>query len=208
MKKLLVSVLALSFVLAGCGKETQDPVSEEETEKETEVTSLLQFQEIYDDDQPVVVVETTMGDITIVMFPEVAPKACENFMTHAENEYYDGIIFHRVMNDFMIQAGDPNGTGTGGESIWGEDFEDEFSNQLYNFRGALSMANRGSDTNGSQFFIVQTKNLQKEVSDYPSIVADKYKEVGGTPWLDGVHTVFGQVIDGMDVVDDIAAVSG
>ncbi|MEG0753290.1 MAG: peptidylprolyl isomerase [Angelakisella sp.] len=106
--------------------------------------------------------KTSMGDIEIMLFPEEAPKAVENFITHAKAGYYDNLIFHRVIDNFMIQGGDPNGTGTGGESIWGEAFEDEFSDSLHNFRGALSMANSGPNTNGSQFFIVQTKQLQTQ----------------------------------------------
>ena len=109
---------------------------------------------------PKATLHTTMGDIEIALFPEYAPKTVENFLTHAQNGYYDGIIFHRVINDFMIQGGDPNGTGMGGESIWGAPFKDELSPQLYNFRGAVSMANSGVDTNGSQFFIVQNKSAE------------------------------------------------
>ena len=111
----------------------------------------------------------------------------------------------------MIQGGDPKGDGTGGESIWGHPFEDEFSNELFNLRGALSMANSGPNTNGSQFFIVQNKNVPKrmikeiDAAGYPKEIVKAYKQ-GGTPWLDGRHTVFGQVIDGMDVVDEIAKV--
>ena len=120
-------------------------------------------------------------------------------------------IFHRVISDFMIQGGDPNGDGTGGESIWCGNFEDEFSDELFNIRGALSMANAGPNTNGSQFFIVQNKNMPKryiremEPAGYPKEIIKRYKQ-GGTPWLDQKHTVFGQVIEGMDVVDKIAKV--
>jgi peptidyl-prolyl cis-trans isomerase B (cyclophilin B) len=154
--------------------------------------------------------QTSMGDIKIKMLPEVAPKAVENFTTHAKNGYYDGLTFHRVMNNFMIQGGDPNGTGTGGESIWGKPFNDEFSKDALNFRGAVSMANCGPNTNGSQFFIVQLDNVdprlagQMEDAGFPKEAIEKYKEIGGTPWLDFKHTVFGQVIEGMDVVDNIA----
>ena len=103
--------------------------------------------------EEIAVMHTNMGDISIRFFPEAAPKAVENFKTHAKNGYYDGLTFHRVIADFMIQGGDPNGTGTGGESIWGGKFEDEFDQKLLNITGALSMANSGPDTNGSQFFI-------------------------------------------------------
>lgn len=157
---------------------------------------------------------TSMGDIRIRMFPEQAPKAVENFITHAENGYYDGLKFHRVIRDFMIQGGDPLGTGIGGESIWGEPFEDEFSPLLHNLRGALSMANAGPSTNGSQFFIVQAASVpapmveqMKDLKEYfPEECASDYRALGGTPWLDYHHTVFGQVYEGMEVVDAIAAV--
>ncbi|RIW39096.1 peptidylprolyl isomerase [Bacillus salacetis] len=155
---------------------------------------------------------TNMGDITIKLFPEQAPKAVENFMTHSKEGYYDGVIFHRVIKDFMIQGGDPQGTGTGGESIWGEPFEDEFSKELLNIRGALSMANAGPGTNGSQFFIVQNSSIDPSLEEkmvqagFGQKAIETYMERGGTPHLDNKHTVFGQVIEGMDVVDKIAAV--
>lgn len=162
-----------------------------------------------------IIMHTNMGDIKIRLFDDKAPKAVENFVTHAKAGYYDGLIFHRVINDFMIQGGDPLGTGTGGESIWGEPFEDEFTPELHNLRGALSMANAGPNTNGSQFFIVQAKKVSDELLEqmemasedvFPTDVIENYKNEGGTPWLDYRHTVFGQVYEGMDVVDNIAAV--
>lgn len=155
---------------------------------------------------------TTMGSVKIKLFPEQAPKTVENFVTHAKNGYYNGIIFHRVIKNFMIQGGDPTGTGMGGESIWGGSFEDEFSPELLNIRGALSMANAGPGTNGSQFFIVQAKQVetsilkQMEVRGWSKEEVEFYKKNGGTPWLDGKHTVFGQVVEGMDIVDAIANV--
>lgn len=161
------------------------------------------------------VMHTNMGDIAIRLFPDHAPKAVENFVTHAKNGYYDGIVFHRVIKDFMIQGGDPSATGCGGESIWGENFKDEFTPELHNLRGALSMANAGPGTNGSQFFIVQANSVHpnfiaqmKELPDYfPAEAVEAYAQVGGTPHLDYHHTVFGQVYDGMDVVDAIASVA-
>ncbi|ECL0113533.1 peptidylprolyl isomerase [Listeria monocytogenes] len=152
---------------------------------------------------------TNRGTIRIKLFPEIAPKTVENFVTHSKNGYYDGLIFHRVIPEFMIQGGDPDSRGTGGESIWGESFEDEFSTEAFNLRGALSMANAGPNTNGSQFFIVQKPDMpadmlgQMEQAGFPVEVIEAYKQ-GGTPWLDGRHTVFGHVIEGMDVVDEIA----
>lgn len=162
----------------------------------------------------VATMKTTMGDIKILLFPKAAPKTVENFITHAANGYYDGIIFHRVINGFMIQGGDPTGTGCGGESIWGRSFEDEFSVDYHNLRGALSMANAGPNTNGSQFFIVQAAEVdarlieqmkQLEGSGFPAEVVEDYERLGGTPHLDFRHTVFGQVTQGMEVVDAIAA---
>ncbi len=169
-------------------------------------------------DSEVIVMKTNMGTIKMRLFPEKAPKTVENFVTHAKEGYYDGLTFHRVINGFMIQGGDPEGTGMGGESIWGRPFEDEFDVELRNFRGALSMANAGPSTNGSQFFIVQANDCDpgllsqmKEIGvnargqGFPEEVIAKYAEIGGTPWLDYKHSVFGQVFEGMEVVDKIAA---
>lgn len=163
----------------------------------------------------VATMKTTLGEIKILLFPDAAPKTVENFTTHAKNGYYNGIIFHRVIPDFMAQAGDPTGTGRGGESIWGRSFEDEFSVDYHNIRGALSMANAGPSTNGSQFFIVQAKEVDKglisqmeQLSDrgFPTECVEDYKALGGTPWLDFKHTVFGQVVEGMETVDAIVSV--
>ena len=135
------------------------------------------------------VMYTNKGDMTFKLLPNKAPKTVENFVTHAKNGYYDGISFHRVINDFMVQGGDPTATGMGGESIYGGPFEDEFSLEAFNLYGALSMANSGPNTNGSQFFIVQMKEVPE----------------GGTPWLDQKHTVFGQLLEGESTFEDIAA---
>ncbi len=165
--------------------------------------------------EQIAVMHTNHGDISLRLFPEQAPKAVENFVTHAQNGYYDGLIFHRVIKDFMIQGGDPTGTGCGGESIWGAPFKDEFDPSLHNIRGALSMANAGPGTNGSQFFIVQASSVHpgllaqmQELRDYfPEETETAYRENGGTPHLDYHHTVFGQVFAGIDVVDTIACVA-
>ena len=134
------------------------------------------------DKAAVVVLETNQGNIEIKMMPKVAPKAVENFVTHAKNGYYNGIIFHRVIKGFMIQGGDPTGTGRGGQSIWKKDFADEFSaNVVFDRPFLLAMANRGPTTNGSQFFIT----------------------LAPTPWLNGKHTIFGEVVAGQDVVKKI-----
>ena len=162
------------------------------------------------------VIKTTMGDMEFVLFPHVAPKAVENFITHSENGYYNGIIFHRVIKDFMIQGGDPTGTGMGGESVFGGSFKDEFSLDARNYYGALSMANAGPNTNGSQLFIVQAKSVPESLlsqmeqlkdNGFPQEVIENYKAVGGTPWLDFHHTVFGQLTGGADVLEAIASVA-
>jgi len=133
----------------------------------------------------VAIMKTSMGTIEIELFPEQAPKTVENFVGLAKKGYYNGLIFHRVIDKFMIQGGDPTGTGSGGESIWGKAFADEFSPALKHDKpGTLSMANAGPNTNGSQFFITLVP----------------------TPWLDGKHTIFGQVIKGLDVVQAIGKV--
>ena len=162
----------------------------------------------------IAVMKTNFGEIKIKLFPDQAPKTVENFTEHAKSGYYNGLIFHRVIKDFMIQGGDPTGTGMGGESIWGGSFEDEFSPLLHNLRGAISMANAGPNTNGSQFFIVQAstvpEHLLSQMKEMPQAFPEEtvklYKELGGTPWLDYRHTVFGQVLEGMDIVDSIAGV--
>lgn len=160
---------------------------------------------------PKATIKTNHGDIEIQLFPEQAPKTVENFIALAKDGYYDGIIFHRVIPDFMIQGGDPTGTGAGGESSFGGSFEDEFSQELFNLKGALSMANAGPNTNGSQFFIVSNENVpsqmmgQMEDAGYPAEVIEAYKD-GGTPWLDFHHTVFGQVTKGLDIVQEISKV--
>ena len=152
-KGILSGILALVLAaacLGGCGKKTVEPRQFAKNEDGSYAAAA------YDDSLPVAVIEVEgFGTIRAVLFEDEAPKTVENFITHAEEGYYDGLTFHRVIDEFMIQGGDPQGDGTGGESIWGKAFEDEFTDNLYNFRGALSMANSGKNTNGSQFFIVQ-----------------------------------------------------
>ena len=162
---------------------------------------------------PIATIKTNHGDMRIKLFPDHAPKTVANFIALSKDGYYDGVIFHRIIKDFMIQGGDPTGTGMGGESIYGESFEDEFSEELYNVRGALSMANAGPNTNGSQFFIVQNQHLpysKKEIArgGWPEPIAEIYAEQGGTPHLDRRHTVFGQLADeaSYEVLDAIAGV--
>lgn len=162
---------------------------------------------------PQAVIKTNLGTIKIQLFDQLAAKTVKNFVELAQKGYYDGVTFHRVIPDFMIQGGDPTGTGRGGESIYGHPFADEFSDELFNFNGALSMANAGPNTNGSQFFIVSNEHVPANMIDqmkmvgYPQAVIDHYRGKGGTPWLDHRHTVFGQVIAGMDVVQKISKVA-
>ena len=183
------------YELKGDGKMSQFPQLNEVNEK-----------------NPLVTVHTNLGDFTLELFPEVAPKTVENFVTHAKNGYYNGVIFHRVIEDFMIQGGDPTGTGMGGESIYGRTFEDEFSREAFNLYGTLSMANAGPNTNGSQFFIVTAKQVPaqmlKQLKDggWPEEIVEEYARIGGTPWLDHRHTVFGRVVEGMDTVLKIEGV--
>lgn len=131
---------------------------------------------------PIAVMETSEGTIEIELKPKVAPKACENMIKLAEQHYYDGLTFHRIIPNFMIQGGDPKGNGTGGQSVWGTPFEDEFSSEVhFDKPGLLAMANAGPNTNGSQFFITTAK----------------------TGWLNRKHTIFGEVISGLSVVRKI-----
>ncbi|MDR1914377.1 MAG: peptidylprolyl isomerase [Clostridiales bacterium] len=186
------------------------------------------------DGEEIAVLTTSMGIIKLRFFPDYAQKAVQNFKTHAKAGYYDGALFHRVIDEFMIQTGDPTGTGKGGNSIWGQPFEMEITPELHHIRGALGMA-RGQDevSQGSQFYIVQNKALddatRKELESYkdiqdqvvaqvdennqipmaqmfPTKIIDEYLTNGGVPGLQMSYTVFGQVTEGMDVVDKIAAV--
>ena len=147
--------------------------------------TLFSFVLLLEASNPTAIVETSKGNIKIELRADMAPKAVENFVTHSKNGYYNGLIFHRVIKDFMIQGGDPTGTGAGGESIWGEKFKDEFApNAVFDKAGILAMANSGSNTNASQFFITTVP----------------------TYWLNGRHTIFGYVKEGFDVVKKIEAV--
>ena len=260
------AVLMLAACLVGCG-EDENKDAEPNTPSGNGVSTVYADKEVgFQLDKPaagdtVAIMHTSMGDVSIRFFPEAAPKAVENFTTHAKNGYYNGLSFHRVIKDFMIQGGDPKGDGTGGKSIWGSAFEDEFDQKLLNLRGSLSMANSGANTNGSQFFINQAgpsgtaadvkktyvdmlASYQNYYDQYagmygeqftqmytdvfsfitanngapvdPALVPDAvwelYAKHGGNFSLDGAwrrgggHTVFGQVYEGMDVVDAIAKV--
>ncbi len=215
LKKVMISaslVLALGLFTA-CKSDNATNDTKESSTKTTESSvdlnkvALPQLDNKVTDDEYLVELVTTEGNVKIKLFPKQAPEAVENFVKHAKDGYYKDTPFHRVIKDFMIQGGDPKGDGTGGESIWKKGFKTETSNQLYNIRGALSMARAESrSSNGSQFFIVTNK---EDVSDglaiqyYPEKIIEAYKK-GGAPQLDGEYTVFGQVTEGMDVVDKIA----
>ncbi len=188
MKNFFVLLFTI-VLLFGCNKsESSDKQTEnQQTEESTFMTpdSLLNFDENLGDSTLIAVIKTNMGTIEIELLKKQAPRTVKNFVGLALKGYYNNIIFHRVIDNFMIQGGDPNGNGTGGESVWGGYFEDEFDPSLKHDKpGILSMANRGPNTNGSQFFITLVP----------------------TPWLDGKHSIFGKVVKGMDVVQKIGKV--
>ena len=202
MKKLLKVLLVLMTVvsIAGCSSKTT-------TEKATKKTKTLSG------NYQVEIKVKDYGTIYAEIDADTAPITVTNFVKLSKEKFYDDLTFHRIIDGFMIQGGDPTGTGMGGESIYGEKFEDEFSPELYNIRGALSMANAGPNTNGSQFFIVQNSKIpyaQKELErgGWPAPIAEIYASKGGTPHLDRRHTVFGQLLDeaSYQVLDKIAAV--
>lgn len=159
---LLVTSLLLTLTFSACASENS---SQKQTAHKSEIKTTQ------NSSHPLVVLETTEGDIEIELYDDVAPLAVENFMTHIKNGYYNGVAFHRIIKDFMIQGGDPTESGRGGESIWKKDFKDEYKDKVFDKAGILAMANRGPFTNGSQFFITTAP----------------------TPWLNGRHTIFGQI---------------
>lgn len=183
MKSFLFSLLILVF-LVGCKESNSNNNMQENQNNKTESSKMSELQ-TGPDSILVAEIVTNMGKIDIQLFPDKAPKTVENFVGLAKKGYYKGVIFHRVIENFMIQGGDPTGTGRGGESLWGGKFDDEINSSLkFDEPGYLAMANAGPNTNGSQFFITTIP----------------------TPWLNGHHTIFGKVIDGMDVVDAISKV--
>lgn len=221
-KKWLVALTSLTMatlLLTACGSNdkkeaasSSDKTESTKKEKKVDLNSLElpQLSKEVAEDEDLVEMVTSEGSIKIKLFPKEAPKAVENFMTHAKEGYYKDVIFHRVIQDFMIQTGDPEGTGAGGESIWKEEFAPEISNSLYHINGALAVARSQGEitekTQGSQFYIVSnghdvSDGLLKD--DYPDKIIAEYTK-GGAPFLDGDYTVFGQVIEGQDVVDKIA----
>lgn len=225
-------MLILIFILTGCANEdvtnnttnkvssksnnvTTNTVKEEEKVSVDYEEAAKEQMKLPEAGETIAVIHVKdFGDIKVKFFEEVAPKAVENFVTHAKNGYYNGVTFHRVINEFMIQGGDPEGTGMGGESIWGEEFEEELSEELVPYRGSLCMASRGlqnSPSLGSQFFITQA-NYSEEMMNYmqsygyPTALLEQYEKYGGYLSLYQQYTVFGQVYEGMDIVDRIATV--
>ncbi|MCF8411814.1 MAG: peptidylprolyl isomerase [Melioribacteraceae bacterium] len=177
MKKYLLFLLIGLFF--ACGSEEKNP-------KKTSEVTLDDVKAVKENEMVVATIVTNMGTMELELFAQQVPKTVENFVGLANKGYYDGLIFHRIMDNFMIQGGDPTGTGMGGESVWGGKFADEFDRSLrHDGPGILSMANAGPNTNGSQFFITLVP----------------------TPWLDGKHSVFGKIISGMDVLRSIGKVS-
>lgn len=206
----VLSVLVMSVsMLSACGKSDSSSSA-----KKLEDVEILNFTQPVDGEKIAVITIKDMGEIKIKFFPDIAPKGVENFIGLAEKKYYDELIIHRVEKDFCIQGGDPKGNGTGGKSMWGENFAVEPSEKLRNFTGAVAYANSGKESgNGSQFYIIDSKpenitdetftNLAKNGMYFPENVKEQYKKVGGAPWLDDGYTVFGQVIEGLDVIEKI-----
>lgn len=228
MKLKKVIAIALGAVItagmmAGCAKKDENTGKIDPALFENGVT-------VADGDQIAIMDITGFGKVYIALYPESTPKTVENFVGLAQKGYYDDLTFHRVIDNFMIQGGDPSGTGTSGSSIWDEPFEDEFTDKMRNFTGALSMANSGPNTNGSQFFIINAppnanpnepltaeyiKQCQEAAqingfeTSYSESDIKKYLEIGGVPHLDGAqgyHTPFGQVFYGMEIIKKIMAV--
>lgn len=231
---IVISLLMLSLSLCGCNNspasanksnsqdsiesteivESSETVTESIQDQSVEDVDILNFKQPEIDEEIVVIKVKDYGTIKIKLFEDECPKGVENFKRLiSEKSYYDNVIFHRVIQDFVIQAGDPNGNGTGGESIWGEGFEREFNAGLRHFVGAVAYATNSVDhLNKSQFYIVCQDNGSEYNESYfnmtqdtygivfPHNVREKYQEVGGTPYLDGNYEVFGQVFEGLDVV--------
>ncbi len=207
MKKIISALLVvlLAAMLCSC-KSPSESVDTSETR--------IQLQAPSSGDM-IAVVETDLGTVKAVLYPEYAPLAVENFSTHAEEGYYDGCTFHRVISDFLVQSGDPTGAGNGGESIWNSNFTNEYTNELHHYVGALGVATSQTDGNGSQFYIITGGEVSDELIDdmrsqgakggFSDKVIDAYIELGGRPTLDFRYTVFGQVYEGMDVVQKINA---
>jgi cyclophilin family peptidyl-prolyl cis-trans isomerase len=236
--KIFAVIFSLTLVLSGCrgdstvdqrieGGVTADSATGTQTPY-TEDVEIKNFIMPVEGEEIAVITVKDYGVIKVKLFPVEAEKGTENFKGLANIDYYDELIFHRVIKDFMNQGGDPRGNGTGGNSMWGEKFDGGIPEGLYHFSGAIAYANSGStDTNGSQFYIVNTPDAYVNCGSYtdangqavtftdldqsgismPANVAQMYKEKGGVPFLDGGYTVFGQVFEGLDVVRAIGDVA-
>ena len=201
--------------------ETEEQIKNEKEEEKKEEMITIDYKKAAEEQMKIPEAGETIatikvknfGEIKVKFFNDVAPKAVENFVTHAKNGYYDGTTFHRVMEEFMIQGGDPLGNGTGGESIWNKGFGEEIDANIVPYKGALCMASRGTGTSsiGSQFFIVQANYSESMAGilkqyGFDEILLEQYKKYGGYLSLYGGYTVFGQVFEGIEVVDTIAKV--
>ena len=200
---LLIVFLITVLLFAGCKKAEPPPPVQVSRELQLRGPSI---------GDTIAVFDTSLGVFRAVLYPQYAPNAVQNFVTHSKNGYYNSSTFHRVIEDFIVQGGDPTYTGSGGDSIWMLPFENEFDENLHHYRGALCMVNTGKDTNKSQFFIIKGGDITDEMinrmksAGYPQGVIDAYRETGGRPTMDYNYTVFGQGYDGIDVVDAINAV--
>lgn len=227
IKKFISALMCLSLALsfAGCEKEegknttADDSVSlgenaQNEENQTADSDKIINFTEPVEGEEIAILDITGYGQVKIKLFPEQCPRGVENFKALIKKGYYDGVTFHRVIKDFMIQGGDPTGTGSGGSSIWGQGFQQEINNSLRHFSGAVSYATASDKLNNSQFFIVtglesvpeqHFQNLEDQYGKtYPDAVMDFYAEKGGYPFLDGDYEVFGQVIEGLDICFKIA----
>lgn len=214
------AVMAAGLLLTGCeGESTAEGLTDDSsTASALEDVVIRNFEMPEVGEKIAVITVKDYGEIKIKLFSDAAEKGVENFIGLADMGYYDELIFHRIIPNFMIQGGDPKGNGTGGKSIWGDSFDGGISEGLYHFSGAVAYANSGStSTNGSQFYIVNTpeaylqytcEELMASDSSYswPQNVMDMYSEKGGTPFLDGSYTVFGQVFEGLDIVRELGNV--
>lgn len=185
MKNLMIPFLFIALLIGCNAQDKQEKTTSPDTLKKSEETNKMPDIKVDENQQLIAVMKTNMGTIEIKLFPDKTPTTVENFVGLSNKGYYNGLIFHRVIDRFMIQGGDPTGTGMGGESFWGSKFEDEFTPELtFNKEGILAMANAGPGTNGSQFFIT----------------------LAPTPHLNNHHTIFGEVVKGQDVVRAIGKV--
>lgn len=253
MKRIMLCLLPALLVLSctGCNTKSESPaavvlgttelVSQEELKQAASHENIGYQLELPEKGEEIAIITMESGEsFKLRFFPSEAPKAVYNFKRHAIDGYFDGLTFHRIMENFMIQGGDPDGDGYGGKSVWGNTFADEFNSNLLNITGAVSMANSGVNTNGSQFFInagvpnsvnwdnyemgfaVYEENPEAFTASYgrwikmdlvPEEMKALYNEMGGSPHLDGYysttgegHTVFAQVFEGMDVVEELSKV--